>query len=40
MTSTGTRSHASDYLVELVRVSKFVTRVSELVDGLTRFNIY
>jgi hypothetical protein len=40
MTSTGTRSRACDYRVELVRVSKFVTRVSGLVDGLTRFNIY
>jgi hypothetical protein len=40
MMSTGTRSRASDYLVELVRLSKFVTRVSEFVDCLTRFNIY
>jgi hypothetical protein len=40
MTSTGTRSRACDYRVELVRVSKFVIRVSGLVDGFTRFNIY
>jgi hypothetical protein len=36
MTSTGTRSRACDYCVELVRVSKFVIRISGLMDGLTR----
>jgi hypothetical protein len=40
MTSTKTRSRVCDYRVELFRVSKFVTRVSGLVDGLTRFHIY
>jgi hypothetical protein len=34
------RRRASDYRVELVRVSKFVIRVSGLMDGLTRYNIY
>jgi hypothetical protein len=36
MTLTGTRSRACDYRVELVRVSKFVIRISGLMDGLTR----
>jgi hypothetical protein len=40
MTSTGTLSRVCDYRVELERVSKFVTRLNGLVDGLTRFNIY
>jgi hypothetical protein len=40
VTSIETRSRACDYRVELVMVSKFVTRVSGLVDGLTRVNIY
>jgi hypothetical protein len=40
MTSTGNRRRACHYHVELVRVSKFVIRVSGLVDGLTRYNIY
>jgi hypothetical protein len=37
MTSTGNRHCTSDYRVELVRVSKFVIRVSGLMDGLTRY---
>jgi hypothetical protein len=40
MTSTGNRHRASDYHVELVKVSKFVIRVSGLMNGLTRYNIY
>jgi hypothetical protein len=40
MTSTGTRSRASDYLVKLVRVSKFVIHASGLMNDLTRSNIY
>jgi hypothetical protein len=40
MTSTGNRRRACDKRVELVRASKFVIRVSGLVDGLTRYNIY
>jgi hypothetical protein len=40
MTSIGNRHRASDYRVELVRVSKFVIRISGLVDGSTRYNIY
>jgi hypothetical protein len=32
MTSTGTRSRACDYRVELVMVSKFITRVSGWFD--------
>jgi hypothetical protein len=40
MTSTENHHRASDYLVEVVRVSKFVIRVSGWMDGLTRYNIY
>jgi hypothetical protein len=40
MTSTRNRRRAYDYRVELVRVSKFVIRVSGWMDGLTRYNIY
>jgi hypothetical protein len=38
MTSTKTRSRASDYLVKLVKVSKFVIRESGLMNDLTRSN--
>jgi hypothetical protein len=40
MTSTGNRHRTSDYCVEVVRVSKFVIRVSGWMDGLTTYNIY
>ena len=40
MTSTGNHHRASDYHVELVRVSKLVIRISGLMDGLARSNIY
>jgi hypothetical protein len=33
MTSTGNRHRASDYRVELVKVSKFVIRASGLMNG-------
>jgi hypothetical protein len=40
MTLIGNRHRASDYRVEVVRVSKFVILVSGWMDGLTRYDIY